>query len=428
MTKVWNQGGTVSEIVEKFTVGKDRELDVILAPYDVIGSIAHVKMLKEVELISDSDSEKLVKELESILEVTKSDGFSIPEGYEDIHSYVEFLLVEALGDIGKKVHTGRSRNDQVLVDLHLFVKAELREISNSTTMLFDQFISLGRKYEKLLMPGYTHMQVAMPSSFGLWFGAYAETLIDDLVMFNAVSTIADQNPLGSAAGYGSSFPLDRELTTKLLDFKQMKVNSIAAQLSRGKLEKSMAFAMASLAGTLSKFAMDVVLYSNQNFGFISFPDELTTGSSIMPHKRNPDVFELIRARCNKIQALPSEIMLLTNNLPSGYHRDFQLLKENLFNAISEIKECLEVCCFMLDHILIKDALIDDEKYKLLFTVEEVNRLVTEGASFRDAYHEVSVQVKQGTFERKEGLSHTHVGSIGNPGFDLIQKKLLELTI
>lgn len=429
MTKVWNQGreGNVSEIVEKFTVGNDRELDIVLAPYDVIGSIAHVKMLKEVELISDSESEKLVEELEIILKATKSDGFSIPEGYEDIHSYVEFLLVEALGDIGKKVHTGRSRNDQVLVDLHLFVKAELKEIIMGTTKLFDQFMLLGRKYEKILMPGYTHMQVAMPSSFGLWFGAYAETLIDDLILLRAVSDIADQNPLGSAAGYGSSFPLDRELTTKLLGFKQMKVNSIAAQMSRGKLEKSMAFAMASIAGTLSKFAMDVVLYSNQNFGFVSFPDELTTGSSIMPHKRNPDVFELVRARCNKIQALPGEIMLLTNNLPSGYHRDFQLLKENLFSGISDLKSCLEITCFMLDNILIKEGLIDGDKYKLLFTVEEVNRLVTEGSSFRDAYHVVSTQVQQGTFERKEGLSHTHIGSIGNPGFDLIQEKFKSIT-
>lgn len=427
MTKVWKTEGTTPEIVEKFTVGKDRELDVKLASYDVIGSIAHVKMLREVNLLTHSECEALVQELDHLLVTTRSAEFSIPEGFEDIHSYIEFLLVESLGDIGKKIHTGRSRNDQVLVDLHLFAKAEILEIIKMTTELFDQFIRLGKENEKVLMPGYTHMQVAMPSSFGLWFGAYAESIIDDLVLLNAVFKIADQNPLGSAAGYGSSFPLNREMTTKLLGFSQMKVNSIAAQMSRGKLEKMMAFAMASVAGTLSKFAMDVVLYSSQNYGFISFPDELTTGSSIMPHKRNPDVFELVRAKCNKIQSLPGEILLLTNNLPSGYHRDFQLLKENLFNGISELKASLEIVCFMLDHIQVQEGLIDGDKYKLLFTVEEVNRLVTEGSTFRDAYHIVSSQVKAGTFAKKEGLSHTHTGSIGNPGFNLIQEKLEALT-
>ncbi len=423
MTKVWNQDNSVSEIVEKFTVGNDKELDVVLAPYDVLGSIAHVKMLGKVGLVTSAESQQLVAELEKIYKSVNEPDFSIPQGFEDIHSYVEYLLVEALGDTGKKVHTGRSRNDQVLVDLHLYVKAEIKKICEGIDVLFESMISLGEKHQKVMMPGYTHMQIAMPSSFGLWFGAYAETLIDDLVFLNAAKKIADQNPLGSAAGYGSSFPLDRQLTTDLLDFEVLKINSVAAQMSRGKLEKSLAFAMATVAGTLSKFSMDIVLYMNQNFGFISFPDELTTGSSIMPHKRNPDVFELIRAKCNKIQALPNEIIILTNNLPSGYHRDFQLLKENLFPAIDELKSCLSMVSFMLEYININDKILEGDKYQLLYTVEEVNKLVSEGVAFRDAYHMVSDQVKSGKFKNTgEELKHTHLGSIGNPGFDLIREK------
>lgn len=423
--KVWNQSSAGSDIVEQFTVGNDRVLDVHLARYDVLGSLAHVKMLADVGLLKMDEYDALKNALRDIEAETQKPDFFIPEGFEDIHSYVEFLLVEKLGDVGKKVHTGRSRNDQVLVDMHLFLKEEINSTADLVESLFDRLLSLARSHEYDGMPGYTHMQVAMPSSFGLWFSAYAESLVDDITFLQAAYRIADQNPLGSAAGYGSSFPLDRNSTTELLKFRVPKINSIAAQLGRGKLEKSTAFALASLAGTIGKLAMDIVLYMGQDFGFVSFPDHLTTGSSIMPHKRNPDVFELVRAKCSRIQALPTEITLLTNNLPMGYHRDFQLLKDSLFQALMDMKSCLEITEYMLQHIVVKRNLLEPSKYDLLYTVEEVNRLVMEGVTFRDAYHEVARLVKSGDFKRNKQLDHTHLGSIGNPGFDEIQAKFDE---
>jgi argininosuccinate lyase len=425
--KVWNKGTDTSAVVESFTVGNDRVLDKVLAPYDVQGSKAHVEMLGSVGLLSKEETQILVDGLDSIYEIVIKEAFEIPVGFEDIHSYVEYLLVEKLGDVGKKVHTGRSRNDQVLVDLHLYLKTEIADLIALTKKLFDQLIALGKQHQHVGLPGYTHFQVAMPSSFGLWFGAYAESLIDDTIFLQAALKIADQNPLGSAAGYGSSFPLDRQLTTELLGFSTLKVNSVAAQMSRGKLEKSTAFSMASLAGTLSKFAMDAVLYMNQNFGFISFPNELTTGSSIMPHKRNPDVFELIRAKCNSIQALPTEIGFLINNLPSGYHRDFQLLKENLFSGLEELTSCITMTGHMLDHIMINSDILGSDEYQLLYTVEEVNKLVIAGVPFRDAYHQVSDRVKSGSFEKNEPLKHSHIGSIDTPAFELIEEKYTKMT-
>jgi argininosuccinate lyase len=421
--KVWGKGKSTQKIVEDFTVGKDRELDCHLAKYDVQGSIAHARMLGKTGIIDNSEAVLLENELNIILDKIDEGGFEIPEGFEDIHSYVEYLLTENLGETGKKIHTGRSRNDQVLVDLHLYIKSEIEDIKTGISQLSEQFMLLSRQHKEVLIPGYTHMQVAMPSSFGLWFGAYAETLIDDIYVFNAAYKVADQNPLGSAAGYGSSFPLDRKMTTRDLGFHTMKYNSIAAQLSRGRLEKVVAFALSSLAGTLSKFAMDIVMYMNENFGFISFPDDVTTGSSIMPHKKNPDVFELVRAKCNKIQTLPTEISLLTGNLPSGYHRDFQLLKENLFEGIKEIKSVLEIVRFMLQKINVNKDVMATEKYNMLFTVESVSKLVKEGVSFREAYLQVVDQIEKNEYIPEEKLEHTHEGSIGNLCLDEIKEKL-----
>jgi len=411
--KLWDKGYTVDNIVEKFTVGKDRVLDLKLAKYDVQGNIAHAKMLKEIGILTTKELEQILHVLEELLIKIEKGDFTIEDQFEDVHSKIEHVLTEKIGEAGKKIHTARSRNDQVLVDLHLYCKDEITQIKSLIKKLFDTLLQLSEQHQSVLMPGYTHMQVAMPSSFGLWFSAYAESLIDDIIMLNAAHEIADQNPLGSAAGYGTSFPIDRSMTTELLGFKTMKYNVVAAQMSRGKLEKSVAFALASVAGTLAKLNSDVCLYMSQNFNFIGFPKELTTGSSIMPHKQNPDVFELVRAKCNKIQNLPAEIMAITNNLTSGYHRDFQLLKENLIDGIDTLKDCLEVTDFMLQHIEVKTDILDNPIYDYLYSVEAVNGLVMEGMSFRDAYKKLGEEILAGEFKPDKAVNHTHEGSIGN---------------
>lgn len=414
--KLWQKdNSSVNELIEKFTVGRDKEFDLLLAKYDVQGSIAHVKMLKEAGLMSGQDAADAVNGLEAILKEIVDGKFKIEEGIEDVHSEVEYLLTQRIGEAGKKIHSGRSRNDQVAVDLKLYLRAELLAVKNEVKELFDLLISQSEKFKDKLLPGYTHLQIAMPSSFGLWFGAYAESLTDDMELLAAAYHIANKNPLGSGAGYGSSFPLNRTLTTELLEFETMNYNSVYAQMSRGKTEKIVAMGLSTVAATLSKLAMDACLYINQNFGFISFPNEFTTGSSIMPHKKNPDVFELIRAKCNRIQATPNELTMLINNLPSGYHRDMQLTKEILFPAIEELKACLQMTRLMLSNISIKDNILDDEKYRYLFSVEAVNELVNKGISFRDAYRQVGNDIEQGkfNFNYKQQLHHTHEGSIGN---------------
>jgi argininosuccinate lyase len=411
--KLWNKGYTTANIVDRFTVGNDRVLDLKLAKHDVIGTVAHVKMLHKIEILNQSEMKSILAGLEQIQQTIDAGTFRIEDSFEDVHSKIEFELVKLIGDAGKKIHTARSRNDQVLVDLHLYVKEEIDLIKELIQKLFNTLINLSETHKNVLIPGYTHMQVAMPSSFGLWFAAYAESLIDDLIFLNAAQQISDQNPLGSAAGYGSSFPIDRTMTTELLGFKTMKFNVVAAQMSRGKLEKTTAFAIASVAGTLSKFASDICLYMSQNYNFIGFPKELTTGSSIMPHKQNPDVFELIRAKCNKLQNTPSEIMLITNNLTSGYHRDFQVLKENLMNGIDTIKDVLEVFDFMLQQIIIKDDILEKDIYDFLYSVEEVNKLVVNGTTFRDAYQKIGKDIAVGSFMPDKQVNHTHEGSLGN---------------
>jgi argininosuccinate lyase len=421
--KLWDKGFSTDEKIDYFTVGNDRELDLVLARYDVIGSRAHAAMLHEIGLLTEAEWKSVEKELGSLLDAIARGEFKIESGFEDVHSKVEYLLTQKLGDTGKKIHTARSRNDQVLVDVHLYLKEELLEVKKEISQLFDQLIDLADEHKGVLMPGYTHFQVAMPSSFGIWFSAYAESLIDDVYMLQSAMKVTDQNPLGSAAGYGSSFPIDREHTTKTLGFADLKYNSVAAQMSRGKTEKTVAFALSSVASTLSKFAMDICLYMSQNFGFVSFPDELTTGSSIMPHKKNPDVFELIRGKCNKIQALPYELTLITSNLPSGYHREFQLLKEGLIPAIQNLKSCLEIFTFSLKSIRVNDDILNDSKYDYLFTVEEVNELVQQGVPFRDAYKLVGEKVEKGEFEPKKQVDHKHIGSIGNLALDKIQAKM-----
>ena len=421
--KLWEKGITTEKIIEQFTVGNDRVLDLQLAKFDIQSSLAHARMLESVGLLSREELQGLEKELNVILKEIESGDFQIEEDFEDVHSKVEYVLTEKLGEAGKKIHTARSRNDQVLVDLHLFVKDEIGQIKGLIKGLFDRLIEQSEKHKAVLIPGYTHLQVAMPSSIGMWLGAYAESLLDDVYLLNAAYKIADQNPLGSAAGYGSSFPINREKTTELLGFETLKYNSAAAQMSRGKLEKSLSFAMASVAGTLSKLAMDICLYMGQNFGFITFPDELTTGSSIMPHKKNPDVFELVRAKCNKIQALPYELSAITNNLPSGYHRDFQLLKESLLPAIEALKSCLVVSEYALERLVVRPEVIDDAKYDYLFSVEVVNELVTNGMSFRDAYKQVAHDIADGKYQPNKALNHTHIGSIGNLGNVEIQEKM-----
>ena len=424
--KLWQKdNASTNELIEKFTVGRDKEFDLLLARYDVQGSIAHVKMLQQVGLMTPAEGALAVKGLEEILGEIDQQKFTIEEGIEDVHSQVEYLLTQRIGEAGKKIHSGRSRNDQVAVDLKLYLRAEILNIKVEVKRLFDLLIAQSEKYKDKLLPGYTHLQIAMPSSFGLWFGAYAESLTDDLEMLAAAYHVANKNPLGSGAGYGSSFPLDRTLTTQLLQFAAPNYNSVYAQMSRGKTEKIIAMGMATVAATLSKLAMDACLYINQNFGFISFPNELTTGSSIMPHKKNPDVFELIRAKCNRIQSTPNELTLLINNLPSGYHRDLQLTKEILFPAIEELKACIQMTVLMLSSISIKDKILDDGKYKYLFSVEAVNELVNQCISFRDAYRQVGNQIEKGefNFDYKKQLHHTHEGSIGNLCNDLIVEEM-----
>lgn len=411
--KIWEKGIGLNEAVEKFTVGKDRDLDLYLAEHDVIGNIAHVMMLQKTGLLEPSEASSLIRELRTIFRQIKADQFSIEDTVEDVHSQLELMLTRKLGDSGKKIHSGRSRNDQVLLDLRLFYRKRIREVAESAKELFETLMLQSEKYKDHLMPGYTHLQAAMPSSFGLWFGAYAESLVDDLIMLKAAYQVINQNPLGSAAGYGSSFPIDRKMTTALLGFDDLNYNVIYAQMGRGKSEKTMSYALASVAGTLSKFATDVCLYINQNFNFISLPDEFTTGSSIMPHKKNPDVFELIRAKCNKIQSLPNEFHGIVNNLPSGYFRDLQMLKESALPVFEELINCLEITTLAIRHMIIHDNILADEKYNHIFSVEEVNKKVLSGKPFRDAYKEIAHSIAAGDFKPDREIKHSHEGSIGN---------------
>lgn len=410
--KLWDKGYDENQRIDDFTVGRDRELDLRLARYDVEGSMAHIKMLQSIGLLTADELTQLLSGLESIMADINDGRFVIEDGIEDVHSQVEFMLTQQLGPIGKKIHSGRSRNDQVLVDIKLFFRDELRKISEATRALFDELQAQSEKYKDVLMPGYTHAQVAMPSSFGLWFGAYAETLVDDMHMLAAAYQVANQNPLGSAAGYGSSFPLDRQMTTELLHFSTLNYNVVAAQMSRGKTERCAAYAIAGLASTLSKFAMDACLWMCQNFGFITLPDEFTTGSSIMPHKKNPDVFEILRGRCNLLQTVPMEVSMLTTNLPLGYNRDLQLLKDVMFPATEQILDCLEMMRFIVGHIQVKQDILDAKIYDYLFTVEDVNRLVLSGVPFRDAYRQVGEAVQRGEYKPTREVHHTHLGSIG----------------
>ena len=421
--KLWNKGFEPDKAIEEFTVGRDRELDLRLAKYDIQGSMAHIRMLESIGLLASEELPVLLEALEEILHSAEQGDFVIEPGVEDVHSQVELMLTRRLGDVGKKIHSGRSRNDQVLVDLKLMMRDELQNIGRNVVALFEQLQRLSHEHADVLMPGYTHLQVAMPSSFGLWFGAYAESLVDDMQLLSAAYKVANQNPLGSAAGYGSSFPLDREMTTQLLGFETLHYNVVAAQMSRGKTERAAAYAIAGVASTLGRFAMDVCLFMCQNFGFVSFPDEFTTGSSIMPHKKNPDVFEIMRGKCNRLQAVPNEISLLTANLPLGYHRDLQLLKDILFPATTELCNCLQMCNMMLQHIRIRRDIIEDSRYDYLFTVEDVNRLVLSGVPFREAYRQVGMQVQQGEYKPTREVKHTHAGSIGNLCNDLIAQKM-----
>lgn len=427
MAKLWQKGALheseLAKKVERFTVGNDRELDILLAKYDVLGSLAHTKMLAEIGLLSKEELSPIQQELKNIFKNIENGFFLISKDSEDIHSEIEFRLTQKLGGIGKKIHSGRSRNDQVLLDIKLYTRNEIEEIVHLTKKLFDTFIQLSNQHKNKLIPGYTHLQLAMPSSFGLWFGAYAESLVDDIQTLYSAFTLANKNPLGSGAGYGGSFPLNRKLCTTLLGFDDLNYNVVYAQMNRGKMEKTVAFALANIASTLSKFAMDCCLYMNQNFGFISFPDVLTTGSSIMPHKKNPDVFELIRAKCNKLQNLPNQINAILTNLPSGYHRDLQIIKEDFFNSFNTIKSCLEMTNLMLENIIIEDNILEDEKYKLLFTVESVNELVNNGIPFRDAYIQIGKEVESGNYTKPQTLNHTHEGSIGNLCNDEIERMM-----
>lgn len=426
--KLWQKDNTsVSGIIEKFTVGRDKEFDQLLARYDVQGSIAHVTMLGEVGLMTPDESAIAVKALKDIAALIEAGEFRIEDSVEDVHSQVEYMLTKSIGDTGKKIHSGRSRNDQVAVDIKLYLRAEILDIKKSAGELFELLISQSEKFKNTLIPGYTHLQIAMPSSIGLWLGAYAESLVDDLEMLAAAYRIVNKNPLGSGAGYGSSFPLNRSRTTELLQFRTLNWNSVYAQMSRGKTERTTAAGLAAIAATLSKLSMDCCLYLNQNFGFISFPAELTTGSSIMPHKKNPDVFELIRAKCNRLQSIPNEITLLINNLPSGYHRDMQLTKEILFPAIEELKACLQLMQLMISHMEVRENILDEEKYRYVFSVEAVNDLVNKGIPFRDAYQQVGNDIEKGVFhfDYKRQLHHHHEGSIGNLCNDQIRKEMEE---
>lgn len=420
--KLWEKGIPVNEAIEKFTVGKDRELDLNLAPYDILGSMAHIKMLESVGLIASDELPVLTEELKKLYKQSRSDDFIIEEGVEDVHSQVEIMLTKTLGDLGKKIHSGRSRNDQVLLDLKLFTRDALKEIVQSTSKLIDNLLKRAEETKLVLMPGYTHLQVAMPSSFGLWFSAYAEGLTDDLELLNSAFRIANQNPLGSAAGYGSSFPLNRQMTTDLLGFENMNYNVVYAQMGRGKVEKIVSFALSNLAATLSKLAFDVCLFMSQNFNFVSLPDEFTTGSSIMPHKKNPDVFELIRAKCNKIQGVPGQIVLIVNNLPSGYFRDLQVVKEVFLPLFTEMNSCINVASLAVQQLKVNENILEDEKYDYLFSVEEVNKLVLSGTPFRDAYKMVGEKIQKGEFKPKKKVEHSHEGSVGNLCLDKISEK------
>ncbi len=423
--KLWQKEDQLHPVAEAFTTGNDPAFDLLLAESDILGSIAHASMLCHVGLITPEEKESIHRALQSIHRLVQEKNFAIAPGMEDIHSQIEFMLTEMAGDAGKKIHTARSRNDQALLDIKLFIRTRIRELAGKIEQLFSQLMLLSEKHRDVLLPGYTHLQVAMPSSFGLWFAAYAESLCDDLAPLLAAYRIADRNPLGSAAGYGSSFPIDRELTTELLGFSGMNVNSVYAQMTRGKTEKAMASAMAAIASTVGRLAMDCTLYMSQNFGFISFPAGLTTGSSIMPHKKNPDVWELVRARCNRIQALPGELALLTANLPSGYHRDLQLTKEILFPAMESLEMCVETATFMLGHVIIRKDILDSKEYDTLFTLDAVNTLVRKGVPFRDAYKEIGREVGEKRFTRPPALSHTHTGSIGNMGNELVRENFRE---
>ncbi|QEC68261.1 argininosuccinate lyase [Panacibacter ginsenosidivorans] len=411
--KLWAKNTASLKEVEQFTVGKDREFDLLLAPFDVLGNIAHAKMLATVGLLTIDEAELLTKELREIYKSTQDSTFKIHDNIEDVHSQVEFLLTEKLGDVGKKIHSARSRNDQVLVDVKLFLRSELEKTVQSVQSFFDLLITQSEKFKTHLLPGYTHLQLAMPSSFGLWFGAYAESLVDDTITLKAAFDIVNKNPLGSAAGYGSSFPINRTLTTKLLGFADLNYNVVYAQMGRGKAERIVAYALSNIADTLSKLSMDACLFLNQNFSFVSFPTQLTTGSSIMPHKKNPDVFELIRSHCNRIKALPNEIMMMTTNLPSGYHRDLQLLKEHLFPAFETLRNCIDMAGLMLSNMEVKENILEDDKYKFLFSVEEVNKLVLQGTPFRDAYKKIGLDIEAGNYTYSTNVNHTHEGSIGN---------------
>ena len=412
-SKLWEKNTEVNQEIEKFTAGRDRELDLYLARYDVLGSMAHITMLESIGLLGKDEQPVLLEELRRIHADIEAGRFIIEEGVEDVHSQVELLLTRKLGDVGKKIHSGRSRNDQVLVDLKLFTRAQLQDIAEEVRVLFEELQAQSERYKGVLMPGYTHLQVAMPSSFGLWFGAYAESLVDDLLFLQAAYKMTNRNPLGSAAGYGSSFPLNRTLTTELLGFDSMNYNVVYAQMGRGKMERNVAFALAGIAGTLSKLAFDACLFNSQNFGFVKLPDNCTTGSSIMPHKKNPDVFELTRAKCNKIQALPQQIILIMNNLPCGYFRDLQIIKEVFLPAFEELKDCLRMAAYIINKIQVNEHILDDPKYDNMFSVEEVNRLATGGMPFRDAYKKVGLDIEAGKFTPDKRVHHTHEGSIGN---------------
>ena len=412
-TKLWEKNFEVNAEIERFTVGRDRELDIYLARYDVLGSMAHIKMLQSIGLMEKDELDALLAELRNIYRDCTEGRFVIEDGVEDVHSQVELLLTRRLGDMGKKIHSGRSRNDQVLVDLKLFIRHELREIADGVMTLFGELQEKSGQFKDVLMPGYTHLQIAMPSSFGLWFGAYAESLADDMLFLQAAYRMANRNPLGSAAGYGSSFPLDREMTTRLLGFASMDYNVVYAQMGRGKTERNVAFAMASVAGTLAKMAFDACLFNCQNFGFIRLPKECTTGSSIMPHKKNPDVFELIRAKCNKLQALPEQITLIMNNLPVGYFRDLQIIKEVFLPAFGELKDCLRMAAYIISKMEVNRNILDNPMYDPMFSVEEVNRLAAAGMPFRDAYRKVGMEIENGTYRADRNICHTHEGSMGN---------------
>jgi argininosuccinate lyase len=423
MSKLWQKNSHVAASVESFTIGNDQAMDLYLAQYDVLGSIAHATMLSEVGLLTSDEQLQIKNTLIKIYERIEAGQFKLDAGVEDIHSQVEILLTQELGDIGKKIHSARSRNDQVLVDLKLFLRAEIILLSKAVHSFFDVLQNKSEAHKNDLLPGYTHLQLAMPSSFGLWLGAYAESLVDDMTMLQAAFTVVNKNPLGSAAGYGSSFPINRTRTTELLGFETLNYNVVYAQMGRGKAERITATAMANIADTLAKLSMDACLFLNQNFGFISFPEELTTGSSIMPHKKNPDVFELIRSHCNRIKALPNEIMMMTTNLPSGYHRDLQLLKEHLFPAFIQLRSCIEMAALMIQHMEVKKDLLEDVKYQYLFSVEEVNKLVLSGIPFRDAYKKVGLDIEEGKFTHSTKIAHVHEGSIGNLCNEEIAKEM-----